>query len=385
MKHIKRIISMGLVLIITFLTSGCWNYREIDRLAIVGGVAIDKQKKDDKYKLTVEINNTEVGEKGGEVKPELYECEGKTIFEAARNLIVKIGRRAYWSHAKVVLLGKEIAEEDLSPVLDWLYRDSELRRDLKVLISKETQASDILKNNTGLESTVSFHLYFMSESQKDYGKFPDARLWQVVRNMQHSYTSILLPVVEVRKEKDKTITSIRGSAILNKNKVIGYLTPKETQDALWLSDKIKGGVFVANNVLGSDSDITFEIFGNKTKINVYDTSSSIGINISAKTTVAIAEITGGLNYTEDEIRKKIKLEAQKVLKTNLQNTLNKIQKEYKTDAFSFDSHVRIKRPGKWKKISSQWNDIFVDIPISINVDVIIKGSATASRPVKGEE
>ena len=43
-------------LIILFSLTGCYNYRELNDLAIVSGISIAKV--DDKYELTVEVVNT---------------------------------------------------------------------------------------------------------------------------------------------------------------------------------------------------------------------------------------------------------------------------------------------------------------------------------------
>ena len=42
---IKRIIAMPLVIIILFTLSGCWNYKGLDTISLVAGLAIDKIRK----------------------------------------------------------------------------------------------------------------------------------------------------------------------------------------------------------------------------------------------------------------------------------------------------------------------------------------------------
>jgi len=75
--------------------------------------AVDKDIKTNEYILTVEIVRVTGGRNNSELGRKIYESRGKTIFDAARNLIIETGRRAYWSHSKVVVINSNIAEEVL--------------------------------------------------------------------------------------------------------------------------------------------------------------------------------------------------------------------------------------------------------------------------------
>ena len=46
-----------LVLLIPFILCGCWNYKELNQLAIVSGMAIEKEN--DEYVLTAQIINSQ--------------------------------------------------------------------------------------------------------------------------------------------------------------------------------------------------------------------------------------------------------------------------------------------------------------------------------------
>ena len=63
--------------------AGCWNYREINDLSIVAGVAIDIAE-NDQYELTVELVKTKSSGKQTEIISEVVSKKGKTIFDAIR-------------------------------------------------------------------------------------------------------------------------------------------------------------------------------------------------------------------------------------------------------------------------------------------------------------
>jgi spore germination protein KC len=380
----KKAIIIFLLLVNMFSFSGCWSYREVNRLAIVGGLAIDRDMITDEYKVTVEIMKPVQGDTGGgKVQSDVYESTGKTIFEAVRNFVPRIGRRPYWAHAKVVIINRNIAEKDIAPVLDWLYRDSELRRDIYVLISKEHSAGDLLRTDPTLDDTKTFHMFTIIQGQEATFKYPKTELWQVVEAISNKERSVLIPVVQVADSERKP-AEIRGSAIFKDSKVIGYIDEEETRNALWLSGKLNKGLIAVKNIGNTNNDITFEVFTSKTKPEVKIKDESIKIDISIKTSVNIAELSGGLNFREKEVWKKLEKDGEEAIKKQLTSTIKKLQSEYKSDVFNLSSEAGIQNKKDWKKLKPKWEELFSSAEAEVKVDLHIRGTAVASKPIKGE-
>ena len=136
---LSRFLLLILLIVQILSLCSCWNYKEIDDLAIVSSAALDLLP-NGKYQLTIEIINIKSEGKTEITKPKFAQAEGTTIFEAERNLIIKIGNEPYWSHSNAFIFSKTIAEQGLIPVLDWLERDEEPRLDLPIFISNEKTA-----------------------------------------------------------------------------------------------------------------------------------------------------------------------------------------------------------------------------------------------------
>ncbi|MEL7597184.1 MAG: hypothetical protein AAGU01_03170 [Clostridiaceae bacterium] len=64
MIDLKKILLIGLILINTIILSACWNYREIDKIEILAGAAVDKDKDTNKFILTMELIEP-TGKNGG--------------------------------------------------------------------------------------------------------------------------------------------------------------------------------------------------------------------------------------------------------------------------------------------------------------------------------
>lgn len=388
MKRLRAIYLIIIILANTILFSGCWNYREIEKLAIVAGMAIDIDKNDKRYIITVEIATPNPSEKSGSPKSEIYETRGKTIFEAVRNLIVEIGRKAYWSHSKVIIIGKSLAEDQgVAPILDFVYRDSETRRDVLVLISNESTAGELLKEAYNTEGLLSFRIDTAVRSQKSIARFPKTELREVVGNFESEDSAILVPLISINKFKgnNDNVTQVFGSAILKSDKVVGYLNGDETKMALWIQGKLKGGLFIARDILNSEEDIAFEIYGNKTKKKVEFRDSELKMKVSIKTDVGIAEAMGTIDFSDEKNFKSIKGEAEKRLKTELEGVLRKVQQDYKADIFNFKEVVEIHQNKQWRKKKSNWSEVFASMPVDIDTEITIRGSALVSKPIKSGE
>ena len=144
------------IIAITILLTGCWNYNELNNIAICTGIAIDK--KNNQYEITYLISNakkTEVSSKEGEAGITTYTGVGDTIQEAINDLTLKMPFMPYNGHILVTIISEQIAKEGITQVLDIIARDTESRDFFYLLISKNTEAKKILEIISPLETMPS--------------------------------------------------------------------------------------------------------------------------------------------------------------------------------------------------------------------------------------
>ncbi|MCM0647860.1 Ger(x)C family spore germination protein [Clostridium swellfunianum] len=383
MKLMKKFMLVLLIIISSFVNTSCWDYKDVERLNVVMSFAIDKDTKSNEYILTVEVARPESGQNQAKYMSDIYESRGNTIFEAIRNLIPRIGKKAYWSHVSIGILGKAVAGEDVGSAIDFFYRDPEARGDMYILISKRETAKEILLTNHNPQELRAIKLRYVMENQKSSKKFPKTQLREIIENLQSKNKAILVPTIDFRASDDGLVTEINGSAVLKQDKVVGYLTPEETQYALWAMGKIDGGVLVVQNIIG-DNNITFEIFGNKTKIKTdyIDNNAKIKVDIAAD--VSIGEVSNDVKFEKEEVKEQIRNEAERYFEDKVQYIIKKMQNECKSDVFSFGKKFEIQNRGIWKKIKPTWSEEFLTAAVEVNVKLEIKGSAMTSRPIKEE-
>ncbi|WP_069648855.1 Ger(x)C family spore germination protein [Caloranaerobacter ferrireducens] len=382
MKSTKKIILIILLFINTLNFTSCWNYREINEVAIVGGMALDKNKENGRYIMTVEIMLPEASD-GLNMKPEVYTMEGDTLFDAVRNFIAETGVKLYWSHLRVVILSQDVAKEGIVPVLDLFIRDAELRTDVWLLVSKDKTAKVILEEGTAkIHDTVSFHLHDMLKTEASISKYKGVQFWDFVKTLSEEGSSPFLPTTELVNKKKEKIPKIYGTAVFKKEKMVGWLDGIETRSLLFIRNQIKGGVISIKNVTDFNTDVTLEIFKSKTKLKPELRDGKLVMNIDVVTDVGIAEIDSTQDLISDKGREKVKKDAEMLIRKQIEKVIKKVQKEYKSDIFGFSNAICRTMPKVWKKIKKDWEEVFIELDIKVNTKINIKESALTLKPIK---
>lgn len=370
-----------ILLLYPLLLAGCWNYREIDELAVVAGVAVDKGT-EGKLRVTVEV--VEPGG-GKDIKPKskLISMEGNTIFEAARNEIAVSGRRLYWSHAKVVIISEEIARQGATQVLDWYNRDAETRADIHILVSRGAPAGEIFTGQSEKEEVRSFNIDDMLANQKSLSKAPQTQIWEFTNHISDTGVDAVVPVVTLKQMDGKIIPFMYGSGLFKEDKLVGFLDGEETKYMLFVKDQVRGGVLVVGKT-GEEKgvQVSLEIFGSGTKTKPVVDDRSIEFQVETETEVAIDEIAGSDDVIEEEGRLELERSAETMLKQRMNAVIRKTQKEFGIDVFGFGVKLREEHPQVWKRYEADWDTVFRDVEVHTSAKVHIRNSAMLSKTIK---
>lgn len=376
---ISKSISILLILIFTVNLTGCWNYREIESMSIVAGVAIDKSQTSKQYEMTAEIIDIESGKDSKSV-PRYITLTGDSIFDIARNMIAISDRKLYWSHAKCIIVSTTLAREGLGDIIDWFIRDAETRSDMYLLVSTEKTAKEVITASPTSGKIMSLELANQLRNQKLASRAPILDLWDFADSLIQPGKSAIVPRVFLNRQSGIPTPSIDGIGVFKKDALIGIIEGSETKYLLFALNKIKGGLLLIYTE--NQKPLTLEIFQSKTKIKPVLKGNSLDINITTETVVALAEDQPLLQFFKEEQRKEIERNASLVLQNSIYNSIKKVQEEYGSDIFGFGAKVQEDMPKTWKRLSSSWSDKFKDVPVSVTSKIKIKNSATTSKPLE---
>lgn len=379
MRYISLVI---LIFTNSVLISGCWNYREVNDLAIVAGAAIDKGE-NGQFKLTVEIIEISGGT-NAELSPRIITTQGKTLFEAARNMIAITGKRLYWSHTKVIIISQEIASEGLAKIVKWYTRDAETREDVKLLISGAESAQEIFNAEVPTGKIMSITLEQVLNNQTSLGKAPIIDILQYDNELMTKRIVSVVPMVNLIKINEKMMPEVKGSAIIKHDKLGGFLDDLETQDLIFVRDKIEGGILVVEmKTNNEDSLLALEIFGNKTKIKPQVNNNEITINVDIESRVALDELICPAEIVKTLELKNIEKATGEMLKMRIESLIEKMQTEYSADIFGFGEALWQNDPQAFLKVvgNNDWEEPFKHLQVKVNTKIHVINSALLAKGI----
>lgn len=376
---------MIFIIPIIFLLTGCYNYREINELAIVSGVSI--RKVDDEIELTTEVINPkkEQDASSGE-EPEfiIYTSRAKSVQEAIRKMIKESPRKMYGAHIEILVIDEGIAREYLMDILDFFARDPEIRSEFKVLVGK---SDDILKITTPLEKISSENILNSLENNNKYLGFANVVTYhELISNVLNPNIELVLPVLNMKgnvnlgEDKEnisntsvKATSIIDGMAIFRNNKLMGYLTEEEslTYNILRASAK---NFFIRTS--GHDNEyIVHEIIRLSSKMEFDKNKNEMKITLTGNS--AISEVNEKIDLENLEEVSKLEKKLNQELKKMVERSILSIQKKYNSDIFGFGDVIYKSYPKYFQKIKDEFkHDGFQNM--KVNVSVKIKGQEKGS-------
>ena len=224
-----------------FCLTGCYNYRELNDLAIVSGISIDKDG--DKYIVTAEVINPKKQQDASSGKePEfvIYTSSGNSMQEAFRKMVKESPKKLYGAQMDVLIIDEETAKTELKNILDFFSRDPEIRSEFYVLVGKST---DVLEITTPLDKISSRNILDSLEANNSYLGFANLVTYHdMLDNYLNPNIELALPTVEVvgddangdsieniESTEVETSSIITNIAVFKDNKFVGYLTEDESQ------------------------------------------------------------------------------------------------------------------------------------------------------------
>ncbi len=379
----KLSIFIALILTLIFLT-GCWDYSEIEDIAIASGMTVDLDE-NGLYLVNVELVDINPSTSGVDLSPLIVEAEGNTIIEAIRNIISISMKRVRWSHGSYVIISQEAAKKGLIPLVDWIARHPEARLTIHILVSKENTAKEIMLEERPFAKIRALEFEKFVKSSHYLSKLPHVEVYRLINQISNKNLYSVLPTIELKDINNKGYSKMMGSAYFAHGKLEGFLDSMETMKYLFILDEIEGGLLIVPTGDNTDDKVSLDILKNKTHIDIDIEDDNITFIININTTVNIAEVDNGVNYSDIEGRSSLKKIAEEFLEDELESFIRYTQKDIGLDIFGFGNMIRKKNKHVWKAIEENWDSIFKEVNVVVNSNIKIRNSEHISKSIKADE
>lgn len=382
-KYVKIII---LIMISLSLTS-CWDARELNKLAIVMGVGIDKGNKFKSIDTTVQIAKVIGINMPSDMSGITYQNnrflnlkgEGNTISETIKYINRELNRTLFFPHNQIIIFGKDVAEDGIGKYVDFFMRNRETRLSEWIVIS-DRSASEILNVNPNIESTTGRNIGELIRNQKNISEVPYVDLKEFSQKIMSKTTSPVAPIIKITKKNVKPELGLSGIAVFDKNnKMIGTLNSRETAGFLWGTGRISGTVSVIS-IPNKSGKLSIELKHVKSKIVSKVNGDDVYIDMKIDETGDIVENTSSEDTSDPENIKNFENMQEDLIKKEIMSAINK-GKEIGADIFGFGDNIYMYHPKSWNKIENNWKQRFRNIEVNVEVKSNIERSGRITKSI----
>lgn len=365
-----------LLIFLTFICTGCYNYKELNELGIVSAMGISKDG--DLYNLDIQLVNVLDSEKSGLNKSPItvISGQGETIFEAARSMNKKTSKVFFLADVDYVFLDQSVLNDGLDEIMDFLIRDTRLSLNFLVVTSTENKSLDILSSISHFDTNSANNLYdAIMNSETRYGGINSLHVRELINNYYAKGKYTIFPNVYIKdtsksSENDSLEDSKSESYVEVKNMVFFKdkeaieLTDEETKGVNFLRNKIK------NATLTIECDggyFTIETLESKMKLK-----SKLNIDqLNVKGNVGAEIVYYGCkeNLDNADVLKSISKKAEKEVESYITKAFNK-SKKYNYDFLGLGNYIYKNNYKYFDFENKDWNkDGLNKLNLKYNIDV----------------
>lgn len=347
-----------LILIIIFIYSFSASYTSLnlDNLAFVVALGIDKSTSN-KLKVTFQfIKPTPSSEGGSQTKPVLTSVECSSITNGINIMNAYLGKKVNLSHCKLIIFSEEIAKDGISDEIYSLINEVQIRPSANIIISKCNTKYYIENSVPSLESLIPKYYNIFPHSSEYTGYTCDATIGDffnaLVCNSCAPY-AMLGGISNFNEDSSSNPESLNDSTIKsNESLVTGNRLSQNIGVAVFKNDKLAGELNAIETICflnirkqvdsflvsipdpeNSNSKIDIYLTPNSThNISVNIVNGSPYIKIKFDFSGKIYSMTKGSEYLNTDVLDSISTTCNKYLKEQFTNYL------YKT-ATTFDSDI----------------------------------------------
>lgn len=136
-----------LIIILTLLLcTGCFDYKEINDLAIINAIGVDYEN--DEYVITLEILNDQIDKDSSKITSYTKVGHGKNLTSAIENAADKLSKQLIFNHIKLMILSKSIIEEKFENIIDLFLRNTYFRENFYVISATKNKPETLLNHTT---------------------------------------------------------------------------------------------------------------------------------------------------------------------------------------------------------------------------------------------
>jgi spore germination protein KC len=385
-----------LAVVVLLLATGCWSRVEVNDLAIITMLAVDRSSEKEIQiwlQIAVPANaGAAPGAPGGGRSQSglpfiTVSGKGQTMQEAARRIQMQMPRRLFWAHTRVVIIGERLARSGLLPALDFLTRHRELRLTNFILVSRG-DVTELMGATVDLERLPAEYLREISQSRIGAA----ATVGDLARTLASEGADPVLGVGAVvhpttgAVEGQRPSIALSGSALFRRDRLVGYLNDRDTRGLLWLRNEVRRGVVTAS-VPGIEGAFSVEWTHGSVERKARWENGRIVLYVTARMAGDLGDEQLKVDLSDPAMLRRLEGQVATDIRDRMKEALDRMRK-LRIDAAGFGEVVHRQLPGVWKRVQKEWRSRELErLKVVISVDARIQRTGLSNKPrgVKEEQ
>lgn len=391
----KMLLIFAIICLVTPLC-GCLNSIKLGEQALVQAVSIDLIEK--KIRVGLQIFSP-TNDSGSSVTPSpdnalIIEGVGDTLTQAVENAMLKQGKKIFLGHNRIVIVGKELAQQGMLQTLKYFSTNPMSRKNVSIAIA-DGKAIDLVKAKLAQGILPAQTLQNVIANTNETGYAENVLMYEFERSLQNRNECAILPVLKLAASEDSQKQpdtgagenkqgqsdgksdqqisdvgdiSVVGCAILVEGKLIKVLGTADARGVLWL-----------RKAVGKTSVVTQTDAFSLCAINIYKVDTKItpkivGKEISFDMEISCSATLGEVHLRDTAIESDIKgaqIAAEKIIKEECENAFNEVIIGERADICNYGAMVWQNNVELWREIKDDWqNEVGkMKLNVTVNVDI----------------
>lgn len=391
--------------LVSLLLGGCWDLRELNHMALVMAVGIDKAETPGRVLVTAQIARPSGAGRGkssggaGDQMGSVYtaSAEGDTIFAAVRNMAQFVSRRIMWAHNNAVIIGEDLAREDITSVIDFFTRNQELRMRTWMVVARGERAQTLVAAKTGMEEVPANALSALFRYAQLPGESARTDVNEVAAEFFAPDAEPIVAAMRMREGANPVESSgpergstrqieLSGTAVFRHNKLAGFLDRDAGRGLLWLRGEMKNAVLTVPCPGATAKQMAIEVRSPKSVVTSTIVGGKPQFLVSVDTDGLLAEqdcATGKMG--SEEIQAYAQREFAARIEANIRAALTTLQEELRTDAVKFGRRVHVEHPDWWRANRHRWDEIFPTVKTRYEIRVRVPKMGLYILPMRPKD
>lgn len=357
-----------LIVLSLLLLSGCWDERQFKNVKLVLTMGFDKGENGGILE-TVSIPTAQRSSEGlGKEKVQIVSSEAATPYEARSKINSKISNSFDPSKVKMLIIGEELAKENIYGILDEFYRNPNNNLNAYAALAKG-KAQDIISYQDESIDRISDHISGIINGAVTATHAPGENIQLICAELFEPGEDFVLPLLTL--ENDGVVFS--GLGLFHDTYYTGEDLSPEEGTILMLLEGIKGRVARITKKISEEHEIelmnyiTVSVMKLNRDLKIKTKGDQISVLLDLSLKVRIIEYPFD-HLTQKGKKQELAKKLSDALTKDAEQVIKKIQ-EANSDVLSIGRKVHAYHPDIYKKLD--WNEAYPEITITPKVEVDI--------------